>query len=72
MDRAHRVSFPDLRPSLRSISLRLPEDMLVALKEQANRQDVPYQSLAKIYLAREIRHEGRSNARSRLAAARTA
>ena len=49
-----RVSFPKLRPSLKSISIRLPEDMLAELKTIANKKDVPYQSLAKIYLARQI------------------
>lgn len=49
-----RVSFPKLRPSLKSISIRLPEDMLAELKILANKKDVPYQSLAKIYLARQI------------------
>ncbi len=49
-----RVSFPKLRPSLKSISIRLPEDMLAELKTSANKKDVPYQSLAKIYLARQI------------------
>jgi len=47
-----RGSFPDLKPSLKSISIRLPEDLLVELKILANKQDVPYQSLAKIFLAR--------------------
>jgi predicted DNA binding CopG/RHH family protein len=49
-----RASFPKLRPSLKSISIRLPEDMLAELKTIANKKDVPYQSLAKIYLARQI------------------
>ena len=49
-----RVSFPKLKPSLKSISIRLPEDMLAELKTIANKKDVPYQSLAKIYLARQI------------------
>lgn len=48
------VSFPKLRPSLKSISIRLPEDMLAELKTIAHKKDVPYQSLAKIYLARQI------------------
>lgn len=47
-------SFPKLKPSLKSISIRLPEDMLAELKILANKKDVPYQSLAKIYLARQI------------------
>jgi predicted DNA binding CopG/RHH family protein len=49
-----RASFPNLKPSLKSISIRLPEDMLSTLKTLANKKDVPYQSLAKIYLARQI------------------
>jgi len=46
-----RASFPKLKPSLKSISIRLLEDMLAELKILANKKDVPYQSLAKIYLA---------------------
>lgn len=54
IDNAKRVSFPQLKPSLKSISIRLPEDMLAELKILANKKDVPYQSLAKVYLARQI------------------
>jgi predicted DNA binding CopG/RHH family protein len=54
---ARRVSFPKLRPSTRTISLRLPEGLLADLKVLANKQDVPYQSLLKIYLAERIRQE---------------
>ena len=56
-----RVSFPKLKPSLKSISIRLPEDMLAELKILANKKDVPYQSLAKIYLARQIALERSSS-----------
>src|SRR4030043_665279 len=49
-----RGPFPNLKPSLKSISIRLPEDLLVELKTLANKKDVPYQSLAKIFLARQI------------------
>jgi len=49
-----RVSFPNLKPSLKSISIRLPEDLLNELKTLANKKDVPYQSLAKIFLAKQI------------------
>ena len=45
------VSFPNLKPSSRSISLRLPEFLLVRIKEQANELNVPYQSLIKRYIA---------------------
>ena len=48
------ASFPKLKPSLKSISIRLPEGMLAELKILANKKDVPYQSLAKVYLARQI------------------
>jgi predicted DNA binding CopG/RHH family protein len=51
---AKRAAFPNLKPSLKSISIRLPEDMLEELKVLANKKDVPYQSLAKIFLARQI------------------
>ena len=46
--------FPNLKPSLKSISIRLPENMVAELKILANKKDVPYQSLAKVYLARQI------------------
>ena len=49
-----KASFPKLKPSVKQISIRLPEDMLAELKTLANKKDVPYQSLAKIYLARQI------------------
>lgn len=49
-----RASFPKLKPSVKSISIRLPEGMLAELKTLANKKDVPYQSLAKTHLARQI------------------
>jgi predicted DNA binding CopG/RHH family protein len=54
---AKRVGFPNLHPSTRTISLRLPEGLLADLKILANKQDVPYQSLLKIFLAERIRQE---------------
>jgi predicted DNA binding CopG/RHH family protein len=54
---ARRIAFPNLEPSVRTISLRLPESMLDELKLLANRQDVPYQSLIKVFLAERIRRE---------------
>ena len=44
---AHAVSFPNLKPTSRSISIRLPEFLLNRIKEKANEMDVPYQSLIK-------------------------
>jgi predicted DNA binding CopG/RHH family protein len=48
--KAQRVQFPNLKPSTKSISLRLPVDLLERIKVEANRQDVPYQSLIKVWL----------------------
>ena len=48
---------PNLKPSTRTISLRLPEHMIEELKLLANKQDVPYQSLLKIYLAERLEQE---------------
>jgi predicted DNA binding CopG/RHH family protein len=55
--KAKRVTLPELRPSVKTISLRLPESMLDALKLLANRKDVPYQSLIKVFLSERIRRE---------------
>ena len=48
------VSFPDLKPTSRPISLRLPEYLLVRLKERANELNIPYQSLIKQYIAKSV------------------
>lgn len=55
--RADPVSFPSLKPSLKSISIRLPEGMIEQLKVLANKRDVPYQSLVKMYLSEKVREE---------------
>ena len=52
-----RAVFPNLKPSTKTISLRLPESMLEELKLLANKRDVPYQSLLKMFLAERIEHE---------------
>lgn len=49
--------FPELTPSTKTISLRLPESLLAALKTLANKKDVPYQSLMKVFLADRLRDE---------------
>ena len=54
---AQRVVLPNLKPSLRTISLRLPEQMLAELKLLANKRDVPYQSLLEVFLAERIASE---------------
>lgn len=57
-DRAERnPSFPNLKPSTRSVSIRLPESLLAQLKMLANKRDVPYQSLMKTFLAEKVREE---------------
>jgi predicted DNA binding CopG/RHH family protein len=48
------VSFPNLKPSSRSISIRLPEYLLARVKEKANELDIPYQSLIKEYIAKNV------------------
>jgi predicted DNA binding CopG/RHH family protein len=55
-----RAAFPNLKPSLKTISLRLPASMIDGLKVLANGRDVPYQSLLKVFLAERIQHELRS------------
>jgi predicted DNA binding CopG/RHH family protein len=59
-----RAPLPRLKPSLKSISIRVPADMLAELKTLANKKDVPYQSLAKVYIARQIALERGSLIRS--------
>jgi hypothetical protein len=55
--KARRLLLPELKPSLTTISLRLPELLLVELKLLANQRDVPDQSLLKVFLAERIRQE---------------
>jgi predicted DNA binding CopG/RHH family protein len=57
---AERVLFPNLKPSTRSISLRLPESLLDALRQLANERDVPYQSLIKMILQERIEQDFKS------------
>ena len=56
-NQAERVTFSNLKPSVKKISLRLPASMLEELKLLANKRDVPYQSLLKIFLAERIEKE---------------
>jgi predicted DNA binding CopG/RHH family protein len=58
-----RIRFPQLKPSTRSISIRLPQSLIEDLKVLANKKDVPYQSLLKLYLAERVDEEfGRRDA----------
>ena len=52
--RAERAIFPNLKPSTRTISVRMPESMLDEIKLLANKRDVPYQSLIKMFLRERI------------------
>jgi predicted DNA binding CopG/RHH family protein len=58
---ARPARFPNLRPSTETISLRLPAGLLADLKALANRLDVPYQSLLKVFLAERVAREWRSS-----------
>ena len=49
-----RVGFPNLKPTTRPISIRIPEYMLNRVKEQANQLNIPYQSLIKEYILKGI------------------
>lgn len=48
------VSFPNLKPTTRSVSIRMPEFLLVRLKEEANELQIPYQTLIKQKIAKEL------------------
>ena len=54
------VSFPNLKPTSRAISIRIPEAMLMRLKEEANELHIPYQALIKQYLADGIRRKSKA------------
>ncbi len=52
-----RVVLPNLRPSSQTISIRLPKPMVAQLKLLANKRDVPYQSLLKMFVADRLKAE---------------
>ena len=54
---AEEIIMPNLKPSLKTISIRLPEIMIEELKLIANKRDVPYQSLMKMFLAERVEKE---------------
>ncbi len=58
---AQRAIFPNLKPTLKSISLRLPESMIDELRQLANERDIPYQSLIKHFLRERIDQEYKVN-----------
>jgi len=55
--KAQSVEFPSLKPSTKTISIRLPEFLINKLKVIANKKDIPYQSLIKLYLAEKTEAE---------------
>ena len=52
--KAKLANFPNLKPSTKTISLRLPEGLLDRIKIEANKRDMPYQSLIKVWLADDV------------------
>ena len=52
--KARQVSLPNLKPTTKTISLRLPQHLLDSIKTAANSRDVPYQSLIKVWLQEKI------------------
>ena len=59
--KARRVTFPRLKPSTKTISIRLPEGLLESIKLLANKRDIPYQSLMKVFLQDKVKEvEGES------------
>ena len=53
-EQAQRAQFPNLKPSTKTISLRLPESLLDRIKVEANKRDMPYQSLIKAWLSEDV------------------
>ncbi|MBU0618948.1 BrnA antitoxin family protein [Patescibacteria group bacterium] len=52
-----KLDLSALRPSTKPVTIRLPESLLAALKTLANKKDVPYQSLMKVFLAEKVKKE---------------
>ena len=55
--KAKKALFPNLKPSTKTISVRLPESLIEHLKQLANKRDIPYQSLLKMFLAERVEQE---------------
>ena len=53
--KAQQIALPNLKPSTKTISLRLPQHLLDSIKAAANARDVPYQSLIKVWLQEKLR-----------------
>jgi len=59
--RAQAARFPNLKPSTKTISIRFPESLLAEVKILANKRDIPYQSLLKIFVAEKVEEEIRGS-----------
>ena len=55
--KSRRMIFPKLKPSTETISLRLPKSLLDQLKTLANKRDVPYQTLLKLFVLERVQAE---------------
>lgn len=58
-DKAQTVLMPNLKPSTKTISLRLPEMLLNSIKIEAHKKDMPYQSLIKVWLSEDVKQSRR-------------
>ena len=56
---AERMTLPNLKPTTQSISLRLPSHLLERIRSEANKRDVPYQSLIKVWLEEKVSQKDR-------------
>ncbi|MCF7873042.1 MAG: BrnA antitoxin family protein [Candidatus Omnitrophica bacterium] len=56
-EKAKKVTLPNLKPSMKSISIRFPEIMIEELKLLAHKRDIPYQSLIKIYISEKVKED---------------
>jgi len=54
LSKAEHAALPNLKPSTKTISLRLPEGLLNLIKVEANKRDMPYQSLIKVWLTKDV------------------
>jgi len=55
--KSNKITLSNLKPSVKTISIRLPEMMVEELKLLANKRDIPYQSLMKIYISEKVEEE---------------
>lgn len=61
--KAQAATLPNLKPSTKTISLRLPESLLESIKAEANKRDIPYQSLIKVWLSEDVKESRNSSTR---------